>query len=482
MAIRQFGTCVLLSAVILCSVIFSHNVNAYSPVTPINHVIIVMQENHSFDNYFGTYPTANGTLVDNLTSSLQKVNGIPNGVCLPYGPGCIAPYYESGFNTTATIEGQTTYENDVNGGRMDGFARYSGPQAMAYFDYHQLASYWDYAEEYGLAENYFASALSTTTPNRLLLFAGDTSVSYNYGPPPFVPYNRTVLNQLDENNISWGYFDFFGSLKNASQAYPFIYTSDVPSSSIRNVQNVSSFFGELGTGGLPAVSFVMALGSDGLDEHPPSNVTAGEQWTVSIVNAIMRSNYWNSSAIFITWDEGGGYYDHVVPPQVLTIDHEFDHPLQVFGQRVPLLVISPYVKENYVSQAILNHMSLLRFIEFNWGLPSLDENVASSNNLLDFFSFNSPRSPIILGTAGKFAASKYPIPIQIQIGDLQYPRIGSMTDSDYGLAPRADYRLVASGLLVVIVLGVLTVRRRKSDHALNKLNRCQVSLHEVRIF
>jgi phospholipase C len=256
-------------------------------------------------------------------------------------------------------------------------------------------------------------------------------------------------------------------LKNVPQAYPFIYTSGVPSSIIRNVQNVSSFFSDLGTGDLPTVSFVMALGSDGLDEHPPSNVTAGEQWTVSIVNAIMRSNYWDSSAIFITWDEGGGYYDHVIPPQVLTIDHEFDHPLQVFGQRVPLLVISPYAKENYVSQTILNHMSLLRFIEFNWGLPSLNANVASSNNLLDFFSFNSPRGPIILGTEGKFAASDYPIPLQTQIEDLKYPRIGSMNSSGFGAAPKPDYRLVASGLVVAIVLGVLGVRRRRTGDSPN---------------
>ena len=400
-----------------------------STSTPISHVVIILQENHSFDNYFGTYPTANGTLHDNITRSLQPVNGIPNGVCLPYLSGCLSPYFEKGYNTTDPVEGQMIYENDTNGGLMNGFPTYSGPQSMAYYDYHQLAAYWDYAEEYGLANNYFASVLSMTTPNRLTLFAGDTPVAYDYGPPPYLAYNQTLLYQLSANNVTWAYFDW--KWLNITGVYPFMYVSGFDESARNNVQDVSHFFQDLSGGTLPSVSFVMSLDSapivanrtsTGLDEHPPWNITAGELWSVSVVNAVMRSSYWNSTVIFIGWDEGGGYYDHVPPPQVFTINHGFDNPLHGYGQRLPFLVISPYAKENYVSETQLSHLSLIHFIEYNWQLAPLNQNVASSNLMLDFFDFNTPpRPPIILGTPG-YSPASYPIPLQIPLADLPYAR------------------------------------------------------------
>jgi len=389
------------------------NVADRSASTPISHVVIIMQENHSFDNYFGTYPTANGTLVNKITASLQPVNRLPNGICLRLNAGCVSPYLVHGYNTTSPIEGQLTYESDYSGGLMDGFAQFSGPQSMGYFDYHQIGAYWIYAEEYGLADNYFAPAMTTTTPNRLILFAGDSPVSYNYGPPPSIPFANTILNQLSAANISWTYFDTLKPYGPISSVYPFIYLTGLNSSTTKNIQDTSDFFGNLSNGGLPSVSFVMSLGTDDMDEHPPSNVTRGELWTVSVVNAIMQSNDWNSTAILLTWDEGGGYYDHVPPPQVLTIDHGFNHVLHGYGERVPLLVISPYSRENYVSKQTLNHMSLLHFIEDNWNLPYLNQNVAQSQTLSEFFDFTSqPRPPIVLGQSGDYNVSSYPAPIK----------------------------------------------------------------------
>ncbi len=406
----------------------ANSLSAAPTATPIKHVVIIMQENHSFDNYFGTYPTANGTLVNDITSQLQKVDGIPNGVCLPYGAGCVSPYPASGDNTANPVEGQLVYEKDYNNGKVDGFPRNSGPQSMAYFNYLQVAAYWDYAEEYGLGDNYYASVMSTTTPNRLMLFAGDTPVSQNYGPPPYVSYGDTILKQLSAHDISWGYFDSLKPSYQASNLYPINYLTGISPAANAHVQDLSALSQALSKGeGLPSVSFVMTLVQTDFDEHPPENVTTGELWVVSVVNAVMESTYWDSSAVFITWDEGGGYYDHVPPPHNLTIDHGFDNPLQGYGQRVPLLVISPYSKENSMSRTLLNHMSLLRFIDDNWNLPSLNENVANSNNLLDFFEFSQPpRPPIILGTDGLFSARSYPVPIQIPFSQLPYSRTGSL--------------------------------------------------------
>ena len=430
--------------------------------TPINHVIVIMQENHSFDNYFGTYPTANGSISDSTASQLQPVNGIPEHVCLPIGRSCISPTLADKANSTNPDEGQINYEGDYLNGTASGFPTYSGRQSMTFFDYHQIPAYWDYAEEYGLADSYFSSALSTTTPNRLMLLAGDTPVSSNYGPPPYIPQDRTILGQLSANGISWGYFDFISFAgSNESIPYPLNYISGLDVGSRNSIQNISHFFETLSRGsGLPAVSFVMSMRAH-LDEHPPYSITAGESWVVSVVDAVMRSDYWNSTAIFITWDEGGGYYDHVVPPHLLTIDLGLRSKLEGYGQRVPLLVVSPFSKENYVSKTLLNHLSLIKFIEYNWNLPSLTQNVAASNNLLDFFDLNgSPRKPIILNSSGPFSATVYPIPLQIPLGQLTYSRTGSSGASASHWEPQTIDYLAAGAVLVATALIVIANRNR----------------------
>src|SRR2546425_10034675 len=178
--------------------------------TPISHVIVIMQENHSFDNYFGTFPTANGTLLDSTTVHLQPVNGLTNNVCLPYQSSCVSPHLSTSEAPSNPEEGQLTYQMDyTNNGT--GFANYSGPQSMVYFDYHSVAGYWDYAEEYGLGDRYFASVMSTTTPNRLMTLTGDTPVSGNFGPPPSISYSRTVMRQLDVAGARWGYCTYLAA-------------------------------------------------------------------------------------------------------------------------------------------------------------------------------------------------------------------------------------------------------------------------------
>src|SRR5712691_3059729 len=387
-----------------------HTVSASPTITPIQHVIIIMQENHSFDNYFGTYPTANGTRLDPPTSQLRQVDGLPGHVCLPYMGSCVSPQLSTGQEWSNPVEGQLTYEMDYSNGGT-GFARYSGPQSMVYLNYHSIAGYWDYAEEYGLGDNYFAPVLSTTTPNRLMLLSGDTPVSANYGPPPRISYSSTMMRQLDDAGLSWGYYDFLDAFGGPSNVYPLNYTSDEPQEGLSSTRNISDLIQELVSGsGLPSVSFVNSLGIPELTEHPPFNPRTGEQWTVYIVNRVMESSYWPTTTIFITWDEGGGFYDHVIPPREFTVNHSFNDELVGLGQRVPLLVISPYSRENFVSSTLLSHLSLLHFVEYNWNLPPLNGLVAESNLPLEFFNFSqTPRTPIILDSP-----IVYPIPLQTQ--------------------------------------------------------------------
>jgi len=410
--------------------------------TPIQHVIIITQENHSFDSYFGTYPTANGTLVDNVTSRLAPVNGIPNGVCQTYRASCVSPHLTTAQSPENPVEGQLAYEADYS----SGFPLNSGPQSMVYFDYRSVPAYWDYAEEYGLADNYFAAVLSMTTPNRLMLLTGDTPVSSNYGPPPYIGYDSTIFKQLKVAGVTWGYYDFFQGNPNPGSAYPLNYISGLNDSQ-DSIKDVSFLLGELSSSsGLPAVSFVNFLGNGGLSEHPPNSPSAGELEVVSLVDAVMQSGFWNSTAIFVTYDEGGGFYDHVAPPRAFSIDHNFTSPLLGLGQRVPLLVISPYSKVDHVSRLLLSPLSLLRFIGYNWGLSPLNARVADANLPTDFFNFTqSPRRPIMLGT-GANSAIPYPLPLQT----------GSAINAGGGTAPSYWPLLLGTGLAVLVVLVVWT--------------------------
>jgi len=432
---RSFWSATILLSVLILSAVTGPAL-AYTvrdPVTPIQHVIVLMQENHSFDSYFGTYPTANRTLVNPTTSQLEGVDGIPSGVCLPYGSGCLSPTLAPNASLPDPEEGQLAYENDVNGGSMNGFPANSGPQSMYYFDYHLIPAYWDYAEEYGIGDSYFSSVLSTTLPNRLMSIMGDSQfASTDVSSPEFYTdlydtlssyFTDTIFYQLSSAGVSWGYFDFF-----STSPFP----SNAPFGLGTSVQNVSALIRDLSTGtNLPQVSFVSSLGANGLDELSPNNVTQGEQWVVSVVNSVEQSSYWGSTAIFLTWDEGGGYYDHVAPPSVLSINHNFTTPLVGYGERVPLLVISPYSKENYVSTTVLNHMSLLKFIDYDFDLAPLNQNVANSNNLLDFFDFNqTARAPLVLGASGQYSMSVYPIPLQLPLSSLPYSRTGSYAGSE----------------------------------------------------
>jgi phospholipase C len=381
--------------------------------TPITHVIVVMMENHSFDNLFGVYPTDNNSanarnqiigsvempsnLLDSKVSS--GLSAVPNGT----------------FSTENPTEGYDAYHNDYDGGAMDGFAANSGPQSMTYFTSSQLAIEWDWAEEYGLGDNYFSSYLSATAPNRLMSLAGYTPVTSDYGPPPYISVNSSIFGQLSSSGVSWGYYVDGPS----TSAYPLEYFSNLNEYSV-NIRDWSDFASELSSSSLPSVSFVMPVGGNasGVDQHPPDNVTEGEAWLLGVVDEVMKSPYWSSSAIFVNYDEGGGYYDHVAPP---TLDG------MQLGFRVPFLVISPYAKEDYVSHSFLNHDSILAFIEYNWHLPALNSFVGSSVVPLDFFDFNETYSGGNLARPALVlnSSSSFPQNFQIPLGQFPYARSGS---------------------------------------------------------
>jgi phospholipase C len=429
---------------------------APSTVTPIKHVVMIMMENHSFDNVFGLYPTMNSTNPNSLLASLQDpddVLGAPKGVTLSQVP--------NGTYATANPN-EDVYPADWDNGKMDGFASSSGSQAMTYFSSAQFAVEWDWAEEFAIADRYFSSCLCTTNPNRLYSLSGyGAGITTDAGPPPFVPVNQSIFAELNNYGVSWGYYIQNPSVDN----FPLNYFEGIGAYSSQ-IQPWTSFYGALQQGTLPSVSWVMPVGGGAetgqFDQHPPGNVTSGEEWLLGVVDRVMQSPYWSSTAIFITYDEGGGYYDHVPPPVLDGVQ---------LGFRIPLFVISPYTKENYVSHTVMNHASSLSFIDYNWGLPALNQYVADSGLPLDMFDFGqAARQPLVLQNA-----SAFPQPLQIPLSGLPYQRSGSTNETLATLNSKVDVLanstitpfteslpFTAAVGLVLVVLLVLASRYARS--------------------
>ena len=380
---------------------------------PIKHIVIIMQENHSFDNYFGTYP---------------GVNGIPKNVCMPRDPDhpnhhdCVKPFLSANVTPPDMIheyhESHIAYDN----GKMDGFMQgeHQNNSTMSYYDNKTIPYYWDLAKHYVLADNFFSSVLSYSLPNHWYAIAGQApTVSIYHGIPQSTKdaspnqkqdqkeYLResNIINTIAEsfmnhtnNGITWKYYyhkiNVDGDYRNATingdaydfwnplAAKPSSYTEKYAPHFVRREQ----IFSDLKNGSLPQVSWVMP--SDKLSEHPPNNMTVGMDWVVNVVNSIMNSQYWNSTAIIVTWDEYGGFYDHVAPPQIDKYG---------LGFRVPAIIISPYAKAGYIDHTQYSFESMLKFIEWRFNILPFTYRDAHANNLLNAFDFSQkPRPPHII--------------------------------------------------------------------------------------
>lgn len=404
---------------------------------PIQHIIIVMQENHVYDTYFGDYCQAIGPYCN------VNGTGIPAGTCVPFNPanlsqGCKQPYLAAASAVTAPVDlvhdwapAHEAYDN----GSLDGFYLAEGRQnsTFMYYDGEEIPTYWDLAEEYGLGDNFFASALSYSTPNHWYLVAGASppqglNQSLNRQAPGstrLTTAEQTYLNQandtrtiadlLENTSVSWKYYDYaLGTYNQAINApsgagaqgsafdfwNPFASQASSYNATMKpHFVASSSFFTDAASDNLPNVSWV--LPTFNVSDHPSASIDNGETWVGSIVNAVEKSKDWNSSAIFVTWDDYGGYYDNVPPP-----------PLDGNGLsfRAPLLVISPYSREGYISHQFTYFESLLHLVEWRYHLPSLTSRDAEAPLPLDYFDFNAtPRPPMYIDGP---THAVYPAPLQ----------------------------------------------------------------------
>ena len=439
----------------------------------IKHIVIIMQENRSFDQYFGTYPGADGLPRDrngNFTTCSPD----------PMTHICVKPYLSTADINEGGPHMYPAAVQDIAGGKMNGFieSRFSGAvdtaqlgcavqhlpsncdDVMSYHDGRQLTHYWAYAKNFVLQDHMFEPNLGWSQIAHLYLVSGwaakcvpnkpATCKTDLLNPDPYLdngnpnvtipaltdvtepsngphpdaahqpPYAWTDLTYLlHKHHISWRYYLSSGTepdcangamtctpvhqdVKTPQIWNPLLnFTTVHQDNQLSNVVPTQQFYDAAKRGTLPAVSWVIPSGD--VSEHPPGPISYGQNYTTGLIDAVMKSKDWNSTAIFVVWDDWGGFYDHVVPPKIDGAG---------YGMRVPGLVISPYARKNYIDHQTLSFDAYAKFIEDDFlgsqrlnprsdgrpdPRPTVRENVPQLGNLTKDFNFSQrPRKPFLL--------------------------------------------------------------------------------------
>jgi phospholipase C len=461
----------------------------------IKHVIVIQQENRSFDSYFGTYPGADGIPMQGGKPSVCVTN--------PATGSCDAPYVDHADVNGGGPHSQPNATADINGGKMDGFVGQaeagrrgcldptdpactisSTPDVMGYHTESDIPNYWTYAKDFVLQDHMFEPNASWSLPAHLFLVsewsafctqhnnpascanalqtrpaerpanapaiyggqAGPTNgsnagnkrrtpIANQAGQPVYAWTDLTYL--LDKSHVGWGYYVVSGTEPDcendaAESCAPIQQNASTPGiwnplpwfdtvkadHQLGNIQSVDKFYAAAKSGTLPAVSWVVPSGT--VSEHPPAPVSFGQSYVTSLINAVMKSPDWDSTAIFLAWDDWGGFYDQVVPP---TVDQNG------YGLRVPGIVVSPYAKSGSIDHQALSFDAYDKFIEDDFlkgqridpasdgrpdPRPDVRENQKVLGNLTDDFNFNqSPHSPVVLPVHPTTTLTGTPGPSQV---------------------------------------------------------------------
>ncbi len=380
----------------------------------INHVTFMFQENRSFDHYFRTlndYRVSKGLPADADCGSPAATNPTFDGTgtigSFHYNTVCIENVSPAWNETHVQINRDYQFKpsEQVTTSAMDGFvyaaAHYAnnhgfhdvtGARSMGYYDHTDLPYYYWLTEQFAISDKWFSSVPANSPPNRLFGFAA-TSGGYVYPPTSTLP-NKTIFHLLEEKGISWKiyvtelpfcYLDYF---------QPF---SDQHKDHIVDAQQ---YLTDAAAGTLPAVAFIEAgYVKTRLDEHPGNNIQTGSAYVAKLINALMRGPQWKESVFFLSYDEGGGLYDHVPPPAAVSpdaipprdlspTDIKAENGFTRYGLRVPFFAISPYARKGYVSHLTCDHTAILKFIQTRWGLPNLTERDKAQPDIsTDMFDF-----------------------------------------------------------------------------------------------
>ena len=359
-------------------------------VPQIEHIVVLMMENHSYDNKLGILRRfgADGFRIGR--------NGLPIA-WNPYANGDTQHAFHmpttcqlTGFPSQSWLNSHIQFDS----GRNDGFVESgSGPVAMGYWDEGDQPFYYSLARRFPIADRYFCSVLGQTFPNRRYLIAATSIGMINDTTPALTDYpaGGTIFDKLDAAGISWK--DYYSTLPTV-ELYPQLYLKNAGT----KVVPIKHFFSDAAAGTLPGYSLVEP-NYDTQSEEDPQNIAVGEQFAAKVINAVMAGPAWPRTMLIWTYDEHGGYYDHVPPPRALAPD---DIPPEVtggesayngfaqYGFRVPCAVVSPWARPWYVSHRVMDHTSICALVEAKWNLPAMTYRDANAWNMLDMLDLRRP--------------------------------------------------------------------------------------------
>jgi phospholipase C len=501
--VRNLAVC--LPAIMVVAPVL-HAQSTTTTTTPIQHVVVIFQENISFDHYFATYPVAanNNSSEPSFTAAANtpSVNGL-SGPLLTNNPNSVQPFRLTRAQAVLCDQDHNYGDEQkaFDGGLMDKFVQATGSSsascdvgghgngiAMSYYDGNSVTALWNYAQNYAMSDNSFGTTFGPSTPGVFNLIAGQTngatvtagnasgnvsagSVIGDPRPDPSLDdctlapprtyismSGKNIGDLLNAKNLTWGFFQ--GGFKPTStnggtavcgahhtglagddavttsgdyiphhQGFQYFkQTSNphhLPYSSVAMIgqtdqanhqYDLADFFTALAAGNMPAVTYLKAAAYQ--DGHAGYSSTLDEQtFLVNTINTIMQSPFWSTTAIIVSYDDSDGFYDHVMGPIVLQSNTPDDQLLGAgscgsatnvtqqgrcgYGPRLPLLVISPYAKVNYVDHTVTDQSSILRFIEDNWNLGrigggSSDAFAGPINGMFNFTTGATPAKAVML--------------------------------------------------------------------------------------
>jgi len=350
---------------------------ATTPAQPehaIHHVVFVVQENHSLDNYFGTYPGTRG---------LRRGERLPARVG---GPRNVAPFHLTGPLQRDLAHTWRAAHASYDGGALDGFVYTDGTKdAMGYYTGREIPNYWRDASRYALADEFFASVMGPSLPNHLYTVAGSSGgwIWNMWQPPTPCSFRfRTLPDQLQAAGVGWGYYSGFDPkafwLWNPLPGFATVEHSAAMRS---HLATTGRFFRDLRDGRLPPVAWITPNKLE--SEHPPADIGVGMWYVTDLLNAIGKSPYWRDTLVVVTWDEYGGFYDGERPRQVNAFG---------LGFRVPALLVSPYVRPGRVDHTAYDFASVLKYADEVVHLPYLNANVAQARSI--GFAIHTAQAPL----------------------------------------------------------------------------------------
>ncbi|HET9285477.1 MAG TPA: alkaline phosphatase family protein [Candidatus Angelobacter sp.] len=380
-----FFTVPLLALILGCGGVNSSSSSPTPTPTPtpvaqaqVKNVIVVIMQNRSFDHLFGTFPGANGIKP-----------GVPGFSQTDATGATVTPQLLTVLSTPDLPHLRNDFLRVWDMGAMDKFAFYNGDIAMGHYDNttQGMSVLWGLAQQFALADNFFPSVMADAPTNQLYLVAADDNNTPTSIDPFFPPCNTDVAvakagytfqhvgDQLAAKGLTWAWYqeDLGVCGSYVSQENPFQFFTDSHASS--NVRDFSKFAADITSATPPTVAFVQPGPTHSM--HPGGGpITNGITWLNNFIQEVQGSPIWPNAAIVVIWDSSGGWWDHVPPPQV-------DN--QGYGPRVPMLVISPLAKKNYISHVQMDDVSILKFIQNTFGLAPLNARNQLGNDISDMF-------------------------------------------------------------------------------------------------